>query len=102
MPGIGLIQQIVGGVVLAIILALSIALWAADRRADKWEAQAQKLSRALKRISTAKDEQRKTTSVNIVKAGEGGKAADQVARRIEAAPLPGQCKTPAAVLEGDL
>jgi hypothetical protein len=42
MPVIGLVQKIVGAIALAVILSLSIALWAADRRADKWEAQSRK------------------------------------------------------------
>jgi hypothetical protein len=42
MPVIGLVQKIVGSIALAVILSLSIALWAADRRADKWEAQSRK------------------------------------------------------------
>ena len=84
------------------ILALLLLLGVADRRADKWEAQAQKLSRALKRMSDARDTQRETTRDNIAKADEGGKSADRIARRIEAAPLPGQCRTPPEILGSDI
>jgi FtsZ-interacting cell division protein ZipA len=42
MLALGLVQKIVGAIALAVILSLSIALWAADRRADKWEAQSRK------------------------------------------------------------
>jgi hypothetical protein len=42
MLALGLVQKIVGSIALAVILSLSIALWAADRRADKWEAQSRK------------------------------------------------------------
>ena len=53
------------------ILVLLLLLGIVDRRADKWEAHAGKLSAELNRISTAKDEQGKKTSVNIAEAEKG-------------------------------
>ena len=84
------------------ILVLLLLLGIVDRRADKWEAQAQKLSRALQRISSEKDEQRAKTGVNIAEAEKGRKGAETIARRIEAAPLPGLCKTPEIIMGADL
>jgi biopolymer transport protein ExbB/TolQ len=84
------------------ILLLLLALGVVDRRADKWEAQSLKLSAELKRISTEKNEQRTETERNIVSAEKGRKGAETIAKRIEAAPLPGQCATPREILSADL
>ena len=96
------ITKALGIAALTVILSLSIALFAADRLADKWEAQAQKLSRALKRISEGKNLQRTETGRNITEAEKGRKGAETIAQRIENAPLTGQCKTPDAVMGADL
>ena len=45
---IGLVQKIVGAVALSAILALSLALFMADRRADKWQGQALKCAEGRK------------------------------------------------------
>jgi biopolymer transport protein ExbB/TolQ len=84
------------------ILLLLLALGVVDRRADKWEAQSLKLSAELKRISTEKNEQRTETDENIAEAEKGRKGAETIAKRIEAAPLPGQCATPREILSADL
>jgi hypothetical protein len=97
-----IVQKIVGAIALAVILSLSIALWAADRRADKWEAQSLKLSAELRRISTQKNEQGVRTERIIVEVEKERQGAERIAKRIEAAPLPGQCETPDAVLVADL
>lgn len=100
--GLSLIQKIIGSIGLAVILSLSLALFLADRRADKWEAQAVKLAAELKAISTAKDEQKVVTRSNVKEARQGRQDAERVARRIEEAPVTGQCETPEAVLQADL
>lgn len=97
-----LIQKIVGSIALAVILSLAVALWAADRRADKWERQAVKLSAELRRISEAENSQRTETARNIEKAEKGRKGAETIAKRIEAAPLSGKCETPREILQADL
>jgi hypothetical protein len=102
MPGIGLIQQIVGVIALVALLSLLLLWKAADRRADKWEAQALKLSAELRRISTEKDEQKAATDKAIAKGRERIVYVDRVAKEIEKAPLPGQCRTPGAILKADL
>lgn len=56
----------------------------------------------LKRISEEKNEQAKRTEGNIKEAERGNKEADERARKIEEAPLPGNCATPREILEGDL
>ena len=97
-----LVHKIVGGIALAVILSLSIALFAADRRADKWEAQARKLSVELHRISTVKNEQKAHTERVIVEVERERKDAERAAKRIEAAPLSGKCETPREILGADL
>lgn len=84
------------------ILGLMLTVGIVDRRADKWEAQAHKLSRALKRISEDKNRQHIETGRNISEAEKGRKGAETIAQRIENAPLPGQCRTPDAVRSADL
>lgn len=49
-----------------------------------------------------KSRQRQVTKDNIARADEGKRLAERVAERIEAAPLPGNCQTPTAILEADL
>jgi hypothetical protein len=99
---LGLVQKIVGSIALAVIISLSIALWAADRRADKWEAQSLKLSAELKRISTQKNEQKVRTERIIVEVEKEREGAERIAKRIEAAPLPGKCETPGEIMGADL
>jgi biopolymer transport protein ExbB/TolQ len=105
MPFLGplsFIQKILGSVGLAVILSLSLALFFADRRADKWERQAVKANAELQRISTEKDEQAKETGRNINSARERIVYVDRIAREIEKAPLPGQCATPPIIMGADL
>jgi hypothetical protein len=56
----------------------------------------------LKRISDARNEQAERSKDNIEQAERGNKEADDRARKIEEAPLPGQCATPREILESDL
>jgi hypothetical protein len=79
-----------------------IALKAEKRHSSKLQAQIVKLDAQLRAITTAKNEQKQVTKGNIVKAEEGRKKADVVAKRIEQAPLPGNCATPKEILEADL
>src|SRR5687768_15342018 len=102
MLAIGLVQKIIGGLALAVILYLGIALVMADRRADKWEAQSRKCSATLERISTQKNEQKVRTERIIVEVEKDRVTADTIAKRIEAAPLPGLCATPREILSADL
>jgi hypothetical protein len=56
----------------------------------------------LKRISTVKNEQVERTKETIRYVERIRKEADGVADKIEQAPLPGNCRTPDAVLGADL
>jgi hypothetical protein len=86
----------------ALCLFLKLSLASEQRHSAKLQGQVVKLTAELQRISTAKDEQRVETVKTIAKADAGNKAADKVADRIEAAPLPGNCKTPATIMGADL
>ena len=86
-----------------IVVSLFLALQMEKRHSRKLADRNTWLVAELKRISTAKDEQRARTVVNIVKAGEGGKAAERVAKRVDAAPIvPNKCATAREILEADL
>src|SRR4051812_39016630 len=90
-------------IALALVCAVEfVALKAEKRHSAKLQAQVSKLNGELQRISTAKNEQRETTKVNIAKADNGRKRAETIARRIEAAPLPGNCRTPSEIMGADL
>lgn len=102
LAGISIIHKALYGAAVVLILSLSIALFMADRRADKWERQAVKCNATLHSISTAKDEQKVVTRSNVEEAERGRSDAERVARRIEEAPVAGQCETPEAVLSADL
>jgi hypothetical protein len=84
------------------ILGLLLALGVVDRRADKWEAHAGKLSAELNRISTEKNEQKVRTERIVVEVEKERQGADKIAKRIEAAPLSGKCETPREILGADL
>jgi hypothetical protein len=56
----------------------------------------------LKRISTAKNEQRETTKETIGKARIIYRDAERQAERIEASPPNGKCETPASIMGADL
>jgi cell division protein FtsL len=97
-----LIHKALYGSAVVLILSLSLALFFADRRADKWERQAVKANAELQRISTEKDEQAKETGRNLEAARERIVYVDRIAREIERAPLPGQCATPPIIMGADL
>jgi cell division protein FtsL len=100
--GISLIHKALYGTAVALILLLALGWQVEKRRAGKFQGQVISLTAELKRISTAKDEQRPVTQRNIVEAEKGQKRAETVARRIEAAPVSGQCETPAEIMGADL
>src|SRR5512139_3593066 len=69
---------------------------------EKCERDRNELRAELKRISTVKNEQVERTKETIRYVERIRKEADKVAEKIEQTPLPGNCKTPRAVLEADL
>ncbi len=71
----------------------------------KYETAIDKLAEAraeLHRISTAKNEQQAETAKNTAKAKDRIVIVERDAKRVEAAPLPGQCRSPKEILEADL
>jgi hypothetical protein len=88
---------------LAALCLILFAMYSIEKRgAQKWKARADAHHAELQRISSAKDEQKVITRDRIVVAERVVKQADDRAKRIEAAPLPGQCKTPEAIMGADL
>jgi len=85
-----------------IFTALFAAYKIEERRADKLQTQVIKWQRAFAKLSTERNEQRTITRTRIVEVERKSKSANTRARRVETAPLPGQCKTPEAVLGADL
>lgn len=96
LAGLSLIHKLLYGCAVVVILGLAGLLFFADRRADKWEAQAVKCSATLERISTAKDEQGKATGKNIGQVKERIVYVDRIVRPLENRPLPENCVTPDA------
>jgi hypothetical protein len=87
---------------LFLILTLGAALFIERRSLDKCQDRNTELTAELKRISTAENEQKVITRDRIVIADKGRSEAEGRAKAIEAAPLPGNCKTPSEVLQADL
>jgi hypothetical protein len=83
-------------------LMLFIGLQVEKRRLGSCQEHSAKLTAKLHEISTKRDEQKTETGRNIIIADKGRKTADTIAKRIEAAPLPGQCATPREILGADL
>jgi cell division protein FtsL len=102
LAGISLINKVLYGTAVALILLLALGWQIEKRRAGKLQGQVISLTAELKRISTKKDEQKPVTQRNIVEAEKGQKRAETVARRIEAAPVSGQCETPEAIMTADI
>jgi hypothetical protein len=80
----------------------TVRLGAAQNRIERERIANNELRAELKRISTVKNEQVERTKETIRYVERIRKEADGVAEKIEAAPLPGQCATPVAVMEADL
>jgi hypothetical protein len=72
------------------------------RHSAKVEAQLKVATDQLKSLSTAKNEQKVETVKRIEAVKERVRHADDRAKVIEQAPLPGQCKTPKEVLNADI
>lgn len=88
---------------MALALAVqTVRLGLAENRADKLRIANNELRAELKSISDKRNEQKAETSRRIDRAERGNKEADKIARKIEEAPLPGQCKTPAEIMGADL
>ena len=94
---------------LAVAAVLSIMLVAAKMDARHWHKQADQNARIaanykaqLDRISSEKQTQKIVTQTKVETVTKMVKVADDKARKVETAPLPGNCKTPAEVLNADI
>jgi hypothetical protein len=80
----------------------TIRVSAEKRHSAKVEAQLQKAVAELQRISAKKNEQKVITTERIKVVKDQIRHADERAKIIEQAPLPGQCRTPPEILSADL
>ena len=87
---------------LAYVIVLKFEVADARHDRDSYKGQRDRLQAELDRISTRKNEQKSVTSGNIAKAREDQKRAEDKAREVESAPLPGNCATPQEVLRADI
>ena len=90
------------GLMLLALAIQTVRLGAANNRADRLKIANNELRGELQRISAAKNEQIKRTGENIKQAETGRVKADDIAKKIERAPLPGNCATPKEILGADL
>jgi hypothetical protein len=95
--------RLIGLGLLCLLLAVqTVRLGAAQNRIERERIANNELRAELKRISTAKNEQVERTKETIRYVERIRKEADGVAEKIEAAPLPGNCRTPDAIMGADL
>jgi hypothetical protein len=95
--------RLIGLGLLCLLLAVqTVRLGAAQNRIERERIANNELRAELKRISTAKNEQVERTKETIRYVERIRKEADGVAEKIEQAPLPGNCKTPDAIMGADL
>ena len=93
------------GLFALLLLALAIQTVRLGHRANQLEAERVNLREVraeLKAISDKRNEQKRETEKRIEQADKGNRDADQRAREIEEAPLPGDCATPPQVMGADL
>jgi hypothetical protein len=94
--------QLAFGAVAIFALIQHFTIAGERRHSAKVEAQLKVATDQLKSLSTAKNEQKVETVKRIEAVKERVRHADDRAKVIEQAPLPGQCKTPSEVLQADL
>ena len=82
------------GLLLLALAVQTVRLGAAQNRIERERIANNELRAELKRISTVKNEQVERTKETIRYVERIRKEADGAAEKIEAAPLPGQCRTP--------
>ena len=82
------------GLLCLLLAAQTVRLGAAHNKIERERIANNELRAELKRISTVKNEQVERTKETIRYVERIRKEADGVAEKIEAAPLPGQCRTP--------
>ena len=88
---------------LAIILIIQhFQLLDARHDRDAWRKQYNAEHAKLQAISSKRNEQKAETTERIKVVLQKQRSADSEARKIEQAPLPGQCRTPQQVLDADI
>jgi biopolymer transport protein ExbB/TolQ len=95
--------KLVGLGLLCLLLAVqTVRLGHRTNQLEREKIANNELRAELKRISSKKNEQQIITVEKIKEVEKIRREADKVADGIEAAPLPGQCKTPDAIMGADL
>jgi hypothetical protein len=94
--------QIVCMALALLLIVQTIRVHAEQRHSRKVEGQLSKTTAELQRISSKRNEQQIVTREKIKIVTQHIHDADGKARVIEQAPLPGNCKTPPAILQADL
>jgi hypothetical protein len=102
LAGFSLIQKIAGGFALGLVLLLALAWQIEKRQANKLRAQLEKCEAFRKQLAEESERKKAEVSERIIEGRERIVYVDRVARGIEAAPLPGNCATPPAILGADL
>ena len=95
-------KLLVGGLLLAAVLVQTIRLERSERRADKLEFSLREAHAALKEAHDAAVAQQAETERLMKLNRERQTQAGDKAKRIENAPLPGNCKTPQSIMDLDI
>jgi hypothetical protein len=90
------------GLVALALAVQTVRLGHAHNKIERREIDIRELRGELERISTERNEQAGTTKRNIERAEDERRKVEDIAKRIEAAPLPGNCATPPEILGADL
>lgn len=94
--------KLVGFGLLVLLLAVqTVRLAHRSNQLEREKINSNELRAELKAISDKRNEQKAETKQRIDQADKGNKAADTVAKKIEAAPLPGNCATPVEIMGAD-
>lgn len=86
----------------ALVIALAFALLRLDAMGEKLKRERAEHAALVDRLKAEAARQKQVTSSNVSKAREGMKQVEPIAKRIETAPLPGNCQTPREILGADL
>lgn len=91
------------GLVCLLLAVQTVRLGHRTNQLEKERINSNELRAELKRISTAKNEQKVVTVERIKIAERGNRQADEIAKKIEQAPVePGACKTPDIIMGSDI
>lgn len=94
-------QYLMIGKLVALLGAIAIICYQSSQ-IHRWHKQAEGLSEKLQQISDKRNEQKIITRDRIKVVTKTIHDADQKAKVIETAPLPGGCRTPSQVLDADV